>query len=126
MVAEIKAALASLTGESGCGLVVMPDVFTSRNRNAIIAITARQRLPAIHPFRLFVESGGLASYGNEPIDQFRQAASYVDRILKGAKPSDLPVQQPTTFELVINLKTTSALGVTLPQSVLARADELIE
>jgi ABC-type uncharacterized transport system substrate-binding protein len=125
-VAAIESALTPLTGQAGCGLVVMPDSFTSANRDAIIALAARQHLPAIYPFRPFAESGGLVSYGNISLDQFRLAAAYVDKILKGTKPADLPVQQPTKFELVINLKTAKALGLTVPQALLARADEVIE
>jgi len=125
-VSEIETVLAPLTNESGYGLLVMPDIFTSNNRNAIIELAARQRLPAIYPFRVFVENGGLVSYGNEPTGQFRQAASYVHRLLNGVKPGDLPVQQPTTFELVINLKTANALGLTVSPSLLGRADAVIE
>ena len=112
--------------ESASALLVLPDLFTATNRQSIIALTARYRLPAIYPFRYFVASGGLMSYGTEVLDTYRQAASYVDRILKGEKPSDLPVQQPTKFEFVINLKTANALDLDVPPTLLARADEVIE
>ena len=95
-------------------------------RDVIIAVEARQKLPAVHGNRYDVIVGGLISYANNSLDQFRQAAAYVDRILKGEKPADLPVQAPTKYELVINLKTAKALGLTVPQTLLARADEVIE
>jgi putative ABC transport system substrate-binding protein len=98
----------------------------NRNINLIITLAARHRLPATYPFRSFVAEGGLIGYGPDPIDTHRQAAGYVDRILKGEKPTDLPVQSPTKFELVINLKTAKTLGLTVPPSLLARADEVIE
>ncbi len=96
------------------------------HRDLIITLAARYKLPAVYHERLFVAAGGLISYGPNFIDQFRRAAGYVDRILKGEKPADLPVQAPTKYELVINLKTAKALGLTVPQSILARADEVIE
>jgi putative tryptophan/tyrosine transport system substrate-binding protein len=108
------------------GLLVLPDNFINAHRELIVALAERYRLPAIYPFRFFVSRGGLLSYGVDVIDMYRGAASYVDRILKGAKPGDLPVQQPTKFELVINLKTAKALGLTVPPTLLALADEVIE
>jgi putative tryptophan/tyrosine transport system substrate-binding protein len=124
--AEIDHAMGSLARERNGGLLVMSDVFTAANHEAIVASAARYRLPTIYPFRYFAVSGGLLSYGSDTIDLFRRSASYVDRILKGAKPGELPVQQPTKFELVVNLKTAKALGLDLPQTLLALADEVIE
>ncbi|HZN31881.1 MAG TPA: ABC transporter substrate-binding protein [Xanthobacteraceae bacterium] len=112
--------------ESGGGLMVLPDASMVNNRDLIIALAARHRLPAIYPFRYFATSGGLLSYGNDVGDALRRAASYVDRILKGAKPGDLPVQAPVKYELVINLKTARVLGLEVPPLMLARADEVIE
>jgi putative ABC transport system substrate-binding protein len=108
------------------GLMVLPEVSTTNNRDLIIALAARHRLPAVYPMRSFPASGGLFSYGMDAADVFRRAASYVDRILKGAKPGDIPVQTPSKYELVINLKTAKALGLTVPPLLLARADEVIE
>jgi putative ABC transport system substrate-binding protein len=108
------------------GLVVMPDTFTSTHRAEITALAARHRLPAVYPFRFFTELGGLLSYGNDLIDDFRRAANYTDRILRGAKPSELPVQFPVKFELVINLKTAKTLGLDVPMHLQQRADEVIE
>ena len=108
------------------GLIVLPDVFNTTNRETIVALAARHRLPAVYPFRYFAASGGLISDGVDTTDLFLRSASYVDRILKGAKAGELPVQAPSKFELVINLKTAMALGLTCPQSLLARADEVIE
>src|SRR5262249_18893188 len=96
------------------------------HRDLIIALAARHRLPAVYPFRFFISAGGLISYGPNTADQFRRAATYVDRILRGAKPADLPVQVPTKYELVINLKTAKSLGLEVPSSLLARADAVIE
>jgi putative ABC transport system substrate-binding protein len=123
---EIKHAIETFAREVNGGLMVLPDVSTTSYRDLIIALAARHRLPAIYPFRYFAASGGLMSYGSDLADVYRRAASYVDRILKGAAPGDLPVQAPSKFELVINLKTANALGLTVPPLWLGRADEVIE
>src|SRR5690349_5662839 len=104
----------------------MPDGFTIAHRVEITSLAARYRLPAVYPYRFFAEVGGLLSYGVDMTDNFRRAATYVDRILKGEKPSELPVQAPVKFELVINLKTAKALGLTIPDKLLTVADEVIE
>jgi putative tryptophan/tyrosine transport system substrate-binding protein len=124
--ADIEAALATLASEPGGAFVVLPDAFAINNRNLIVALAARHRLPAVYPYRFFANIGGLLSYGIVAEDLFRRAAAYVGRILKGAKPADLPVQAPTNFELVVNLKTAAALGLTIPQTILAAANEVIE
>jgi putative tryptophan/tyrosine transport system substrate-binding protein len=123
---DIEQALNASVRESDSALAVLPDIFTGAHLLPIIAGAARHRLPAMYPFRIFAESGGLISYGSEPDDLYRRAVGYVDRILKGSKPADLPVQAPTKFELVINLKTAKTLGLTVPPTLLARADEVIE
>jgi putative ABC transport system substrate-binding protein len=123
---ELESGIAAFADKPGGGLVILPDLFNTSHRDAIISLAARYRLPAVYPFRYFVESGGLISDGVDTVDLFRQSASYVDRILKGEKPADLPVQQPSKFEFVINLKTANALGLTIQPSLLARADEVIE
>ena len=123
---EIENAIMKLGRESGSGLVLVPDNFMSVHRDLIISLTAQFRIPAIYPYRYFAEAGGLMSYGVDAIDQFRRASEYVSRILHGAKPADLPVQAPTKFELVINLRTAKALGLVIPKILLAGADEVIE
>jgi len=123
---EIERDVAAFAGETKGGLIVTGSSGAAVHRELIIMLAARHRLPAVYPFRNYVTSGGLISYGPDPTDQFRRAAGYVDRILKGEKAADLPVQAPTKYELVINLKTAKALGLTVPPSLLARADEVIE
>jgi ABC-type uncharacterized transport system substrate-binding protein len=123
---EIERDVATFAREPNGGLIVTGSSSAAVHRELIVMLAARHQLPAIYPFRYFVNSGGLISYGPDPIDVFRRAAGYVDRILKGENAADLPVQAPTTYELAINLKTAKALGLTLPPSVLARADEVIE
>jgi putative tryptophan/tyrosine transport system substrate-binding protein len=124
--AEIEAMMAGLAREKHGGVLVLPDPFTLVHRGTIVVLTALYRLPAVYPFRFFTAAGGLMSYGIEIEDVYRRSTAYVDRILKGAKPGDLPVQNPTKFQLVINLKTAQALGVTIAPSLLAAADEVIE
>jgi putative ABC transport system substrate-binding protein len=124
--ADIKSAVASLAGEPNGGLIIAFDAFTTAYSEKIVEMAGLYRLPAVYPFGFSARRGGLLSYGVDQTEQFRQAASYVDRILKGEKPADLPVQQPTKFELVINLKTAKALGLTVPQTLLVAADEVIE
>ena len=124
--ADIENAVDTFAREPNVGLVLPTDVTTIVYRDLIVALAARHRLPAVYSFRADVTSGGLMCYGPDTADLFRRASSYVDRILKGEKPADLPVQAPTKFELVINLKTAKALGLTVPPAVLARADEVIE
>jgi ABC-type uncharacterized transport system substrate-binding protein len=124
--ADIKPAIDDFAREPDGGLIVLPDSMTTANRKTIIELAAAHRLPATYPLRSFVKSGGLISYGADLVASFRQATSYVDRILRGAKPAELPAQQSTKLELVINLKTAKALGLTIPPTLLARADEVIE
>jgi putative ABC transport system substrate-binding protein len=123
---KIERDIAALARESNSGLIVTASSGASVHRELIIMLAARHGLPAVYPFRYFVTRGGLISYGPDPTDQFRRAAGYVDRILKGEKAADLPVQSPTKYELAINLKTANALGLTMPPSLLARADQVIE
>jgi putative ABC transport system substrate-binding protein len=124
--AEIEEAIARLGREPGGGLIVPPDAFTTMHQHLFVRLAQQHRLPAVYWERFFVAAGGLMSYGPDLVEQFRQAAGYVDRILKGEKPADLPVQAPTKYELVINLKTAKAIGLDVPPSLLARADEVIE
>jgi putative ABC transport system substrate-binding protein len=124
--AEIERAIADFARSPNGGLIVAAGGRTLLHRELIISLAARHKLPAVYSNRSFVAAGGLVSYGPDFVDQYRRAAGYVDRVLKGEKPGDLPVQAPTKYELVINLKTAKALGLTVPQSVLARADEVIE
>ncbi len=123
---EIASALAALQGEPPGGLIVMPDTFNIVHRQQIIELAARHRVPAIYPYGFAVREGGLISYGVDPVDLFRRAAGYVDRVLKGAKAAELPMQAPVKFELLINLKTANALALKIPQTLLATADGVIE
>ena len=124
--AEIETAVMELGREPRGGLVVMPDGFMVAHRVPIILAAARNNVPAVYNLSTFARDGGLLSFGTDQIDSYRRAASYVDRLLRGEKPGDLPVQFPTKFEMVVNLKTAKALGLTVPQSILLRADEVIE
>jgi len=124
--AEIDHAIDTFAKEAGGALLITPDATTTRLRPAIVSAATRRKVPAIYPFRDFTVEGGLMSYGTDVADQYRKAAVYVDRILRGAKPADLPVVLPTKFELVVNARTARALGLTIPPSILTRADEVIE
>jgi putative ABC transport system substrate-binding protein len=123
---EVESVVAAQAQESNSGLIVMPEAFAITHRVEITSLAARYRLPAIYPYRFFTEIGGLLSYGNDLTDNFRRAANYADRILKGEKPSELPVQSPVKFDLVINLKTARALGLDVPPLLQQRANEVIE
>jgi putative tryptophan/tyrosine transport system substrate-binding protein len=123
---EIERALATFAGEAHSGLVVAPNVVTFANSSLIVALAAQYRLPAIYPFAYFAKQGGLISYGFDERDQFRQGAAYIDKILRGTKPAELPVQYPTKFEIVINLKTAKALGLDIPLQIQQLADVVIE
>jgi putative ABC transport system substrate-binding protein len=123
---EVERAIAAFARGSDGGMVVVGSALANVHRNLIVGLAARYKLPAIYFARHFAADGGLMSYGPDPVDGFRRAASYVDRILKGEKPADLPVQMPTKYELIINLKTAKALGLTVPQSLRSTADEVIE
>jgi ABC-type uncharacterized transport system substrate-binding protein len=123
---EIERGVTAFARASNGGLIVTGNTLTMIHRELIITLAARHRLPAVYALPLFASNGGLISYGPDSIDPYRRAAGYVDRILKGENPADLPVQQPTKFALIINLNTAKALGIEIPPSVLARADEVIE
>jgi len=123
---ELESVVAAQAHEPNGGLIVMPDTFTTEHRSEITSLAARYRLPAVYPYPIFAEFGGLLSYGDDLTDNFRRAASYVDRILKGEKPGELPVQAPVKFELVINLKTAKALGLDVPLPLQQRAEKIIE
>jgi putative ABC transport system substrate-binding protein len=124
--AEIEAVITTLGREPRGGVVVMPESFLLVHRAPIILLAARNNVPAVYWYAVNVKDGGLLSYGPNVPDIFRRSASYVDRILRGEKPAELPVQVPTKFEMVVNLKTAKALGLTVPQSILLRTDEVIE
>jgi putative ABC transport system substrate-binding protein len=124
--AEVETAITALGQDPHAGLIALPDIFVTAHRDLIISLAARHHVAAIYPLRLFVRAGGLVSYGVDLPDLQRRAAGYVDRILKGATPADLPVQLPTKFELAVNLKTAKGLGLTVPPTLLATADELVE
>jgi putative ABC transport system substrate-binding protein len=123
---EIEHTIAAFARSANGGLIVTASALATFHRNLLTTLAAKHRLPAVYSARVFVASGGLISYGPDRIDPYRRAAGYVDRILKGEKPADLPVQAPTKYELVINLKTAKALGLDVPPSLLARADEVVE
>ena len=123
---EIERAMAAFAAEGNGGVIVGPHAVTLTNRDLIVALAARLRLPALYPLAFYAKAGGLISYGFDPVNQFQQGAGYVDRILRGAKPADLPVQYPTKLQLVVNLKTAKTLGLAIPESFLLRADEVIE
>ena len=122
----IERGFASMSRERAQAVIILGDSFFDQQERQITALALKHRLPSIFVVRDFAEAGGLMSYGQNQADNFRRAATYVDKILKGAKPGDLPIEQPTKFELVINMKTAKALGITIPQSILVRADKVIE
>jgi putative ABC transport system substrate-binding protein len=124
--ADIERSIETFAGAPNGSLILPPDVTTTTNRDLIVGLAARHRLPAIYSFRLFAAIGGLMSYGTDQIDMFAQTASYIDRILRGAKPADLPVQAPIKYETILNRKTANALGLTVPSGLLVAADEVIE
>ena len=122
----IEQAINPLAGQANCGLIALPGPVNNMLRDTIISLAGHYRLPAVYPFKYYARDGGLLCYTVDQVDQWTNAASYVDRIFKGEKPRDLPVQAPTHYELLINLKTAKALGITVPSTMLARADEVIE
>jgi putative ABC transport system substrate-binding protein len=122
----VEHAITTFARQADGGLIVFPHPITTTNRNLIVELASRHRLPAIYPFRFYPTLGGLLSYGIDQVDQWRPAARYVDRILRGEKPADLPVQAPTKYELVLNLKTAKVLGLDVPWILQQRADEVIE
>jgi putative ABC transport system substrate-binding protein len=124
--AEIEKAFQMAEGGSGVGVVPVPDPFFTVNRKRMIALSEEKRLPAVYYFRYFAADGGLASYGPDTIEVYRQTAVYIDRILKGSKPAELPVQNPTKYELVLNLKTAKTLGLSVPPQLQALADDIID
>ena len=124
--AELESAVAAAAATPGGGIVAMFDTFLAEHRDFLVALMARYRLPAIYGSQIYAPSGGLMAYASDYPDIFRRAADYVDRILRGARPGDLPVQEPAKFTLSVNLKAAAAIGLTLPQSLIARADEVIE
>jgi putative ABC transport system substrate-binding protein len=124
--AEIEQAIDAFAREPNGGLIVNPGSWPANRHSLTVGLAVRHKLPAVYPLRFFVVEGGLMSYGPDVLDLYRRSASYVDRVLKGAKPADLPIQQPTKFDLVINLKTARALGLAVPPTMLALADEVIE
>jgi putative ABC transport system substrate-binding protein len=123
---DVEVAVGAFARSGGGGLIVLPTSINNLHRSRLVSLAAHHRLPAVYPFALYARSGGLMSYGIDTVDLYRRSASYVDRILKGEKPADLPVQAPTKYELVINLRTAKTLGLTVPPSVLARADQILE
>jgi putative tryptophan/tyrosine transport system substrate-binding protein len=123
---DIESAIETIARESNTGLIVVPGAPISDHRKMIFALAVRNRLPAVYPYRYYVTEGGLMSYGPEPLDMWQRVASYVDRVLKGEKPADLPVQEPTVYRLVVNLRTAKAIGLSIPEAFLLRANEVIE
>jgi putative tryptophan/tyrosine transport system substrate-binding protein len=123
---DIESAIEAIARESNAGLIVVPGAPISDHRKMLFALAIRNNLPAVYPYRHYAKEGGLMSYGSEPLDMWQLAASYVDRVLKGEKPADLPVQEPTVYRLVVNLGTAKAIRLSIPETFLLRADEVIE